>query len=176
MQTHIITAPWNEYKSALMKIRTEVFVVEQGVPSELERDVHDDYSEHFLAINEIGQHLGCARLMQSGQIGRMAVTKELRGCGVGANLLAAAVERAKELRLSRVFLHAQSYTENFYRKGGFLPFGTPFEEAGIPHIAMEMKLPLTFPKSAAGLAKQTIVRQQNSEAAHSSVSSATPPP
>ena len=144
VQVHVIEAAWAEYREALQRIREIVFIVEQDVPRELEWDGEDEESTHFLAINELGQHIGCARLLPSGQIGRMAVLQEYRGTGVGAQLLDAAVAAGRDQGFDRLYLHAQSYAEAFYRKGGFLPFGQPFEEAGIAHIAMEMKLPLAF--------------------------------
>ncbi len=144
MDVHVIEATWVEHKATLRKIRGEVFIEEQNVPQELEWDEQDAVSTHFLAVNELGQYIGCARLTPQAQIGRMAVLKPHRGSGIGALLLEAAVATAQADGLSRVFLHAQSYAETFYRKGGFIPFGSPFTEAGIEHIAMEMMLPLAF--------------------------------
>lgn len=148
---HVISADWTLDKESLQRIREEVFIIEQHVPREIEWDGEDEHSTHFMAINEIGEPLGCARLLPSGQIGRMAVLQRHRGAGIGALLLEAAVQAASQLGHERVFLHAQSYAETFYRKGGFLPYGEEFMEAGIAHIAMEMKLPLGFTPPA-GLA------------------------
>ncbi len=142
--THIIKADWESHKDELQRIREVVFVEEQQVPRDIEWDGEDETSTHFLAVNELGQYVGCARLLPSGQIGRMAVLQDLRGSGIGAQLLEAAIEEGKAQGFDRLFLHAQSYAEAFYRKGGFLPYGTPFEEAGISHIAMELKLPVAF--------------------------------
>lgn len=141
---HVISADWTLNKESLQRIREEVFIVEQNVPREIEWDGEDEHSTHFMALNEMGEPLGCARLLPSGQIGRMAVLQSHRGTGIGALLLDAAVQAASQQGHERVFLHAQSYAETFYRKGGFLPYGDEFMEAGIAHIAMEMKLPLGF--------------------------------
>ncbi len=130
-----------------MEIRREVFVAEQSVPEEIEIDGQDASSMHFLAVNELGQYIGCARLLPTGQIGRMAVRKTHRGTGIGARLLQACVLAAQEKGFDRVFLHAQSYAEEFYQKGGFIRFGDEFSEAGIAHVAMEMKLALPFAPS-----------------------------
>ena len=78
----------------------------------------------------------------------MAVLKEQRGRDIGRQLLKAAVDHAVEVGLQRVFLHAQTHAEGFYRKSGFLPFGAEFMEAGIPHIEMELALPIPFKGSA----------------------------
>ncbi len=144
LPVHVVHVAWSEQQPVLSEIRRRVFIEEQEIPKDLEWDGLDETSEHFLAINSAGQHLGCARLLPTGQIGRMAVLAEHRGTGIGMELLQAAVEHAKTRGDDRVFLHAQAYAESFYRRGGFLPTGEVFEEAGIPHIGMEMKLPVAF--------------------------------
>ena len=88
----VILADWETYQKELRKIREVVFINEQSVPKEEEWDGHDDESWHFLALSDANRPIGCARLMQSGQIGRMAVLRENRGLGVGALLLNSVVD------------------------------------------------------------------------------------
>lgn len=144
MEVHVVHVPWESHDKALQEVRAKVFIEEQGVARDVEWDGQDDTAEHFLAINEAGQSIGCARLLPSGQIGRMAVLAEHRGSGIGFRLLQTAVEHAKESGFQKVFLHAQTHAESFYRRGGFLPAGDEFMEAGIPHQNMEMELPIAF--------------------------------
>jgi predicted GNAT family N-acyltransferase len=141
---HVTLVPWQTHREALQRVREQVFIIEQEVPRELEWDGEDDQAHHFIALNEAGQALGCARLLPSGQIGRMAVLKTCRGTGLGARLLDAAIDHAQALGMQRVFLHAQRHAEPFYRKAGFLPEGQEFLEAGIPHIGMSLALPIPF--------------------------------
>ena len=141
---HVFIAAWPEHKKQLQQIRETVFINEQKVPREIEWDGEDEGSQHFLAVNEQGEYLGCARLLPTGQIGRMAVLKQARSKGIGALLLQASVDAAIEGGFQRVHLHAQSYAEEFYRKGGFSRYGDEFMEAGIAHVSMEMMLPLAF--------------------------------
>jgi len=144
MKVHVLEVDWKTHADALSAIRTEVFVEEQGVPRELEWDGEDEVCHHFLAINEAGQRVGCGRLMPSGQIGRMAVVRNERGKGIGRLILDAAIEKGKSLGFQRVSLHAQKEAVPFYRKAGFLPEGDEFMEAGIPHQAMNLELPIPF--------------------------------
>ena len=144
VDTHVLKVDWFEYQNKLKEIRLEVFVQEQEVPLEEEIDGLDEGSTHFIALNEFGQHVGCARLLPTGQIGRMAVLKDLRGTGVGAQLLSGAVSEAQSQGFDKVFLHAQLYAEGFYRKAGFISLGDRFMDAGIEHTTMEMMLPFTF--------------------------------
>jgi predicted GNAT family N-acyltransferase len=144
VRVHVTQVDWNSHRDALRGVREQVFIVEQRVPKALEWDGEDDHAHHFIALNEAGQALGCARLLPSGQIGRMAVLPSYRGTGLGARLLQATIEHAKTLGMERVFLHAQRQAEPFYRKAGFLQEGGEFMEAGIPHVPMALALPIPF--------------------------------
>ncbi len=126
----------------LRAIRAEVFIQEQGVPQSLEWDGLDDDAEHFLALDDNGAALGTARLLKTGQIGRMAVLQTHRSRGIGRHLLNAAVQRASDLGMKQVYLHAQQQAEGFYRGAGFAVEGAPFDEAGISHISMRLILPM----------------------------------
>ena len=134
----VILADWETYQKELRKIREVVFIKEQSVPKAEEWDGHDEESWHFLALSGANRPIGCARLMQSGQIGRMAVLKENRGLGVGDLLLNSVVEHAKQLKMNPIFLHAQTYAIEFYEKAGFIAHGSEFMDANIPHYAMTL--------------------------------------
>ena len=128
---------WNLHKETLRSIRGKVFIEEQNVPQEIEWDDHDDTATHFLLTHNTVA-LACGRMLPDGKVGRMAVLKEQRGKGLGRQLLDYIVEHARQHGMSRLHLHAQSHAANFYLDAGFFHYGEPFEEAGIPHVAMEM--------------------------------------
>lgn len=127
---------WGQSASTLIAIRTEVFVNEQNVPEELEIDGMDGDSYHFLASLADGTPVGTARLMRSGQIGRMAVLAPYRSAGIGQQLLKCAIAKARDLDLEEIFLHAQIQALDFYLRNGFEAFGPEFDDAGINHRAM----------------------------------------
>jgi len=120
-------------------VRRAVFVVEQGVPEEEEIDEHDPVSTHFLAISS-ETPVGAARLLTSGRIGRVAVLREWRRAGVGRALMIAAIAAAEERGDRELVLHAQVHSIPFYESLGFAASGEFFEEAGIPHREMRLKL------------------------------------
>ena len=125
--------------SELRAIRETVFMKEQNVPKDEEWDGQDEASWHFLAKADGKEKtIGCARLMRSGQIGRMAVLKEHRGLGVGELLLNSVVSQARELHMNPIFLHAQTYAVGFYERAGFRAHGDEFMDANIPHYAMTL--------------------------------------
>lgn len=127
---------WTASQQALKQIRTTVFVMEQGVPMELEWDGLDEHAYHVMGFAPDGTPIGTGRLLRDGRIGRMAVLKEWRGRGVGRAMLDLLVAIAGERGHDEVTLHAQIRALDFYRRGGFTPQGKAFMEAGIPHIAM----------------------------------------
>ncbi|HNR92093.1 MAG TPA: GNAT family N-acetyltransferase, partial [Dokdonella sp.] len=133
-------ATWEVDLDELRALRTAVFVVEQGVPEDEEWDEHDARSHHVIARDSSGRAIGTGRLTPQRMIGRMAVLPEWRGRGVGAALLRALLERARELRLPEVELHAQVHAIPFYERAGFTAFGDEYDECGIPHRSMRMHL------------------------------------
>lgn len=122
-------------------IRTEVFVIEQGVPPQLEMDSADPDCTHAIAFDRNDQAIGTARLMPDGRIGRIAVRQARRGQGVGSALLQALLEHATRIGLARVYLHAQRQACAFYMHHGFYSTGQEYLEAGIPHQTMALELP-----------------------------------
>ncbi|MEJ2309433.1 MAG: GNAT family N-acetyltransferase [Gammaproteobacteria bacterium] len=129
---------WADRGQLLGEIREQVFIIEQGVPPELEWDGRDEESIHALALTTSGQPVGTARLLPEGQIGRMAVLRAWRRQGVGTLLLHCLIDCAEDP--ARLFLNAQTSAEPFYRRNGFVPEGEVFMEAGIPHIRMVYRI------------------------------------
>jgi YbgC/YbaW family acyl-CoA thioester hydrolase len=138
------TGTWDELKDGAAALRTEVFVEEQEIPQELEWDEHDAKAMHALVLNKLGQPVATGRLLQPqpklAQIGRMAVSKALRGGNLGRMVIEALVDAARQRGDHQVILHAQCSAEGFYRRLGFKAHGEVFQDAGIDHIEMTMKL------------------------------------
>ncbi len=131
---------WSEALPLARPVREAVFIEEQRVPRELEWDEWDELSDHVVACDVKGRAIGTARLLPDGRIGRMAVLREWRRRGVGAALMEALLQQAREQSMSRVALHAQTHAAGFYRRFGFSERGGEFLEAGIPHVEMTLEL------------------------------------
>jgi predicted GNAT family N-acyltransferase len=140
-------------REACFTVRKEVFVREQGVPEDIEYDAYDAGAVHVLAVREDGVPLGTGRLLSGeaaaaknggdpsvGSLGRLAVTREARGLGVGAALVRAIEEAAHARGLAAVDLHAQTHALGFYERLGYVVYGPEFPDAGIPHRAMRRSL------------------------------------
>lgn len=131
---------WNMSRDKLRAVRRAVFIDEQGVPEELEWDDVDDRAYHVLATDDEGNPIGTGRLQLDGQIGRMAVLREWRRRGVGRRILTVLVDLARKEGCSVARLHAQTHALEFYARQGFVAVGPEFDEAGIRHRAMELRL------------------------------------
>ncbi|MFG2118571.1 GNAT family N-acetyltransferase [Streptomyces sp. NPDC048710] len=140
-------------REACFAVRKSVFVVEQGVPQDIEYDAYDAVAVHVLAVREDGVPLGTGRLLYGeeaaaktggdasvGSLGRLAVTREARGLGVGVALVRAIEEAARARGLAAVDLHAQTHALGFYERLGYEAYGPEYPEAGIPHRAMRRAL------------------------------------
>jgi len=137
---HIQSSDYEQGLPDLRRVRETVFVEEQGVPLALECDELDPDCHHVIARDADGRAIGTARLTPMRTIGRMAVLPEWRGRGVGEALLAALLDRARDLGWREVSLHAQAPAIGFYARAGFLPIGERFDEAGIEHQGMRLLL------------------------------------
>ncbi|MFJ9623599.1 GNAT family N-acetyltransferase [Streptomyces sp. NPDC101181] len=139
--------------AACFQVRKNVFVGEQNVPEEIEYDAYDATAVHVIAVAADGTALGTGRLLHGadaagktggdrtvGSLGRLAVTREARGLGVGAALVRAIEDEALALGLAAVDLHAQTQALGFYERLGYLAYGPEFPDAGIPHRAMRRDL------------------------------------
>jgi len=135
---------WAALGAEAQAIRTAVFVQEQKVPMALERDAADLAALHALARNRLGLAVGTGRLLageggEPARIGRMAVSRTLRGARIGNAMLEALMAAAGRRGDAQVMLHAQVSAIGFYERAGFHAHGEPFEEAGIGHLEMRRK-------------------------------------
>jgi len=140
MGARVELMPWDKAQPDAAPLRFAIFVGEQNVPPGIELDEMDEKSLHALAFDDAGKPIGTGRLLPDGRIGRMAVVKEWRRRGVGADLLEALVEEARRRGFRQVKLSAQLQAAEFYRVHGFVAEGKVYEEAGILHQAMRRSL------------------------------------
>ena len=110
--------PWESARAHSAPIRFAVFVEEQGVPREIELDDMDGRSLHAVAFMG-ATAVATARLLPDAHIGRMAVLRPWRGRGIGGEILARLIERARERGDREVVLSAQVHATGFYRAHGF---------------------------------------------------------
>lgn len=124
-------------------LRRVVFIDEQGVSEADEVDGLDGRAIHLLAWDG-DCPVGTARLLVKGavgKIGRVCVLPEVRGSGLGAALIGAALEvLRRQPGVAEAHLGSQSHATGFYEKLGFVAEGEEFLDAGIPHRHMRRAL------------------------------------
>lgn len=142
----VVQKPWGELTPtelyAFLKLRTDVFFVEQRIDEEeLDNRDQEPTTEHLWIADDAGtaaylrvlldpepSHRDAHRLF-----GRVVVRADRRGEGLAQVLVA----RVLELHGGEsMVLHAQEYIAPLYAKFGFEEFGDVYIEAGIPHVSM----------------------------------------
>ena len=127
-------------------VRERVFCGEQGVSLAEELDGRDDEALHLVALvpDEDGPRvIGTLRLLvegERGKIGRVAVERPWRRRGIASRMLELAVSGARERGCRELRLAAQVAAIDLYAHAGFSVDSDAFEEAGIPHVWMQLAL------------------------------------
>ena len=127
----------------LLKLRQEVFVVEQSCPY-LDADGLDAAASHLFAVDSDGSAmLACARLFAPGVreleavIGRVVTAPSVRRSGAGRELMRRAIAAIEDAHGPvPIRIGAQKYLERFYGSFGFARDGEDYLEDGIPHLHM----------------------------------------
>ncbi|MDO9378563.1 MAG: GNAT family N-acetyltransferase [Nocardioidaceae bacterium] len=132
---------WDEMSSrtayAVMRLRVDVFVVEQTCPyPELDgRDLEPD-ALHLVAT-EGDDVVGTLRVLAEpdggSRVGRVCVARDARGSGLAGRLMEAAHELAGA---APTVLDAQAHLQHWYARFGYSAVSEEFLEDGIPHVTM----------------------------------------
>ncbi|MGP4041142.1 GNAT family N-acetyltransferase [Gracilibacillus sp. D59] len=120
------------------KVRSIVFVEEQGVPEELEIDDLEQEALHFVGYhNDEPVAASRMRLVDGyAKMERICVLKSQRGRGYGKDILLYMEDKAKEKGMKKSKLNAQIQAEKFYQSLGYETISGKFMDAGIPHVTM----------------------------------------
>jgi ElaA protein len=129
---------------ALLKLRSEVFVIEQKCVY-LDPDGKDRHPDtvHLLGHADDGELAAYLRILPAGlsypqiSIGRVLTAPAWRGRGLGDPMLLAALELI-EARWpgADIQIGAQAHLQAYYGKHGFVPLSEPYLDDGIAHIDM----------------------------------------
>ena len=124
----------------LLRIRTDVFVVEQNCVYQ-DMDYDDQPAIHLWLTDAEERIVALCRVCPAGthmeevSIGRVITTE--RGKGYGKQIMLAGIEAAKEhFGAKRIDIEAQEYAKGFYEQVGFRQSSEQFILDGIPHIKM----------------------------------------
>lgn len=126
---------------AILRLRAEVFVVEQNAPyQDVDGRDLDRGTVHYWFDDPRPDGSGVVAYLRvltepdgEMRIGRVCTALSARGTGLGYQLMAAAVE---DLSAVRSVLDSQVYARGFYERFGYVAEGEEYLEDGIPHITM----------------------------------------
>lgn len=128
-------------------IRALVFLEEQKCEGGLnvEYDEYEDEGHTYLMFVS-GEPVATARYRilddgRTGKIERIAVLKEHRGKGYGAEIVSHLTEALKNVDgVEEIMMSAQDQALPFYEKLGYAAVGEGYLEAGIPHHKITMNV------------------------------------
>lgn len=132
---------------AHFEMRRTVFVFEQGLFEDDDRDERDDEDSTLHAVGLVdGEPCGAVRLYPLGADGRewkgdrLAVVPEVRTHHLGAALVRFAVTTAGRLGGARMTAHVQLPNVRFFEHLGWRREGTPAPFHGVDHQLMSIAL------------------------------------
>lgn len=126
------------------ELRNKVLLRPIGIP-DFGWEMNDHDSWHFVAMEE-SMLIGCVLLVPldsnkiKGQLMQMAVETSWQGKGVGKHLVRSLITFAKSIGLKEIEIHSRSEVTTFYEQFGFKVFGEEFEEVGIKHRLLNLKV------------------------------------
>ncbi len=128
----------------IMKLRSEVFVVEQNCVY-LDADDKDLQAYHLFTYIE-KKMAAYARLLaptisyKEASIGRVLTSPSYRKNGLGVLLMQKAINKTFEIyNTTEIKIGAQLYLQKFYEGLGFIQTSNEYDEDGIPHIEMILR-------------------------------------
>lgn len=132
-----VTISVTEDSQTCFDLRKAVFMDEQGFPIDL--DEYDDIALHLLA-KDGERPVGAARVVideDVAKIGRICVLPDMRGSGLGAAIVRAAMDIARDMPgVTTAQLSAQVRAMAFYENLGFEAEGPPEDVLGVAHQTM----------------------------------------
>lgn len=131
----------NEELYAVLKLRFEVFVIEQNC-LDIDPDGKDKISMHLM-LEDDGKIIGCARILppkvsyDEPSIGRIALDKSYRGKGLGREIVQKCIDFIHNImKIREIRISGQAYLLDFYKSFGFVVAKGPYLEDKIPHYQM----------------------------------------
>lgn len=142
------SARTGDERAEALAIRREVFVEEQRLFRESDKDAHDAAAIHLVLKNGDAV-VGTVRVYPESADGgswvggRLAVRKSARSFRAGRLLVKEAMKRVKKRGCTRFTAQVQEKNVPFFMKIGWQPVGSAHPHLGLPHRLMEADLATT---------------------------------
>ena len=129
---------------AMLKLRSEIFVLEQECPY-LDPDGLDTQAWHCLYLEQGALKAYLRSLApgtsyaQASSIGRIVVDASCRGQGLSRELIRRGIDFNREHWPDHALeIGAQAHLRKLYESLGFRECGEPYDEDGIPHLHLRL--------------------------------------
>ena len=125
----------------ILKIRSQIFIVEQGMRCQ-DMDNVDFNARHYY-LKQGGEIVAYLRAFYTNdttvRIGR--VLSATHGIGLGTKIMAKAIADIKQnMKCQKICLDSQTHAIAFYEKLGFKTVSDEFLEEGVMHVKMELTI------------------------------------
>jgi len=126
------------------ELRNKVLLRPIGIP-DFGWEMNDSVSWHFVAMDK-SELIGCVLLVpidteiSKGQLIQMAVETDWQGKGIGKLLVRSLIAFAVSQGIKEIEIHSRAEVTSFYEQLGFKVFGDEFEEVGIKHHLLHLKI------------------------------------
>ena len=126
------------------ELRNKVLLRPIGIP-DFGWEMNDSVSWHFVAMDK-SELIGCVLLVpidteiSKGQLIQMAVETDWQGKGIGKLLVRSLIAFAVSQGIKEIEIHSRAEVISFYEQLGFQVFGDEFEEVGVKHRMLHLKV------------------------------------
>ena len=126
------------------ELRNKILLRPIGIP-DFGWEMNDEKSWHFVAM-EASELIGCVVLVpldstsSKAQLIQMAVDVSWQGKGVGRLLVKSLIAFASSKGIKEIEIHSRAEVTSFYEELGFEVYGEEFEEVGIKHRFLRLKI------------------------------------
>ena len=126
------------------ELRNQVLLRPIGIP-DFGWEMNDKNSWHFVAVED-AKVIGCVILFplneekSKAQLMQMAVDNSWQGKGVGKLLVQSLMAFATAVEIKEIEIHSRAEVTTFYEQLGFQVYGEEFEEVGIKHRLLHLKI------------------------------------
>jgi len=127
---------YNELNDDIIKIRTSVFIDEQGFKDEFDEI---DKTCYHIVLYDSEKPVATCRYFKEGEsfhIGRVAIIKEYRGKHLGKEIMQIAEKEIKATNAEQIEVSAQVRVKEFYKKVGYKEVGEIYLDEFCEHIRM----------------------------------------
>ncbi len=126
------------------ELRNKILLRPIGIP-DYGWEKNDPISWHFVALSD-SKIVGCVLLVpldeefKKGQLIQMAIETDWQGKGLGKQLVQNLLQFSKNKGFNEIIIHSRADVTSFYEALGFSVYGEAFEEVGVQHQHLSMRL------------------------------------